>query len=45
MYLSVYGKYLLDLKLGKDNMYRDDSIWSLSPFEKLVSVRVQAQDI
>ena len=40
MYLSSLGKFLLTPKLGKDNLYRADVIWSPSNFEKLVSSRV-----
>ena len=40
MYLSEIGKFLLDPKLGNDNLYRANVIWSHSTFEKLVSGRV-----
>ena len=28
IYLSGFGKFLLTPKLGKDNLYRADEIWS-----------------
>ena len=40
VYLSAFEKFLLAPKLDKDNMCKDDAIWSPSAYEKLVSVRV-----
>ena len=40
MYISAFGGFILSPRLGKDNLYRYDAIWSPLSFEKLVAGRV-----